>query len=122
MPNKRNLIPINKRTKSEARELSKKGGQKSGESRRQRKKLRDHLRELLSLEEEDGLTVQDKILRALVRQSQEGNVRAFEVIRDTIGEKPIEKTENLNPIAIVNNNLPSIEKLAELRERLKVES
>jgi hypothetical protein len=57
-----------------------------------------------------------------VKQCQEGNVRAFEVIRDTIGEKPIEKLENLNPIAIVNNNLPSIDKLAELRERLKVES
>lgn len=37
MANEQNLIPLNKRTKSEQREYQKKGGQKSGEVRRQKK-------------------------------------------------------------------------------------
>ncbi len=36
MANEENLIPVTKRTKSEAREISKKGGQASGAARRKR--------------------------------------------------------------------------------------
>ena len=36
MANEQNLIPVTKRTKSEAREISKKGGIKSGEARRKK--------------------------------------------------------------------------------------
>ena len=37
MANEQNLIPLNKRTKSEQREYARKGGKKSGEVRRKRK-------------------------------------------------------------------------------------
>lgn len=49
MANEQNLIPMNKRTKSEQREYTKKGGQKSGEVRRQRKAMKEQMEMLLSL-------------------------------------------------------------------------
>lgn len=41
MANEENLIPTNKRSKSEVREIGRKGGIKSGESRRKRKAVRE---------------------------------------------------------------------------------
>ena len=41
MANEQNSIPWNKRTESEQREYAKKGGQKSGEVRRQRKAMKE---------------------------------------------------------------------------------
>lgn len=54
MANEKNLIPINKRTKSEQREYRKKGGQKSGEVRREKKLLRELLEEALLKKTETG--------------------------------------------------------------------
>ena len=86
MANNENLIPI--RTKNEAREKGKKGGKKSGESRRERKQLREEL--LMLLSEND---MQSKLSLALINKALSGDVRAFEAIRDTIGEKPMDKHE-----------------------------
>lgn len=88
MANEKNLIPHNKRSKSEARENGRKGGIASGESRRKRKSLREQLEILL----ENGNT-QESIAVALVEKAMSGDVRAFEVLRDTIGEKPVDKVE-----------------------------
>ena len=84
--NPQNLIPANKRSKEEVRKNSSKGGKRSGESRRKRKQLREELLALLST----GNT-QKNISLALIDQALNGNVKAFETIRDTIGEKPVEK-------------------------------
>jgi hypothetical protein len=84
--NPQNLIPTNKRSKEEARRISSNGGKKSGEVRRKRKALREELLALLSA----GNT-QKNISLALIDQALNGNVKAFETIRDTIGEKPVEK-------------------------------
>lgn len=84
--NPQNLIPTNKRTKEEAKKISSKGGKRSGEVRRQRKTLREELLALLA----DGNT-QNKISTALIDEALNGNVKAFETIRDTIGEKPADK-------------------------------
>lgn len=84
--NPQNLVPTNKRSKEEARKISSNGGKKSGESRRKRKALREELLALLSA----GNT-QKNISLALIDQALNGNVKAFETIRDTIGEKPVEK-------------------------------
>ena len=86
MANNENLKPI--RSTSEARERGKNGGKKSGESRRERKQLREEL--LLLLSEND---MQAKLSLALINKALSGDVRAFETIRDTIGEKPIDKHE-----------------------------
>ena len=97
MANNENLKPV--RTKSEAREKGKKGGKKSGEVRAQRKTLREELIALLETKIEDK-TIQEKISFSLIQEAISGNVKAFETIRDTIGEKPIEQIQNINPPVI----------------------
>jgi len=87
MANESNLDII--RTKNEAREKGRIGGIKSGESRRQRKTLREELLALLS----KGDT-QERISLAQLEKALNGDTKAFEVIRDTIGEKPTDKVEN----------------------------
>ena len=86
MSNEQNLKPV--RSKEEARERGSKGGKKSGEARREKKLLKEELMLLLA----QGDT-QAKISLALIEEAIKGNVKAFEVIRDTIGEKPINKQE-----------------------------
>jgi hypothetical protein len=86
MPNVDNLQPV--RSKKEARERGKIGGQKSGEARREKKQLREELILLLQ-----ASNTQEKISVALINEALKGNVKAFEVIRDTIGEKPVSKSE-----------------------------
>ena len=86
MSNKENLKPI--RTKNETREKGRKGGIKSGEVRRKRKALREEL--ILLLETNN---YNQKISLAMIKEAKAGNVKAFEVIRDTIGEKVKENIE-----------------------------
>lgn len=82
----KNLIPTNKRSKDEARKLGQKGGKKSGEVRRMRKTLKEQL--LLLLKEGD---IQENLCLALIEKALNGDTKAFQIIRDTIGEKPIEQ-------------------------------
>ena len=89
MAGKENLRPVS--SKDEARERGRKGGLASGEARRKRKTLKEELILMLS----DG-DVQQKISIALINEAINGNnagsvTKAFEVIRDTIGEKPVDK-------------------------------
>lgn len=78
--NDENLKPV--RSEREAREKGKKGGIKSGEKRRERRQLKEEL--ILLLEYKD---TQKKITTALINKALKGDIKAFEVIRDTIGEK-----------------------------------
>ena len=86
-----NLKPVTKRSKEEAREISKKGGIRSGKVRRERKKLKEEL--LLLLSEGDN---NRRMSLAIFERALNGDTKAFEVIRDTIGEKPKEQIENTN--------------------------
>lgn len=86
--NMNNLIPNSKRSPEEVRENGRKGGIKSGETRRKRKTLREELLALLETEQ-----YQKKISLSLIKQAVDGNTKAFEVIRDSIGEKPSDKLE-----------------------------
>ena len=91
--NEKNLIPNSERSPSEVRENGKKGGIASGEARRKRKTLKEELLLMLS----DG-DIQEKISVALINEAIKGNnagsvTKAFEVIRDTIGERPVEKVQ-----------------------------
>ena len=84
--NEKNLIPNSERSPSEVRENGKKGGIASGEARRKRKTLKEELLLILS----EGET-QQSVTLALIEKAMSGDTKAFEVIRDTIGEKPIDK-------------------------------
>lgn len=89
MANKKNLKPL---TTEKAREIGKKGGIASGKAKKQRKTLRDEL--LLILSEKN---TQNKISIALIEKAIKGDTKAFEIIRDTIGEKPVEQVQELKP-------------------------
>lgn len=88
MANEKNLVSLAERTTSEQREIAKAGGVASGEARRKRKSLREELELLL----ENGDT-QESVAVALIEKAIKGDVKAFEVLRDTIGEKPVDKVE-----------------------------
>ena len=84
MAGKDNLRPVS--SKEEARERGRKGGLASGEARRKRKTLKEELLLMLS----EGET-QQSVTLALIEKAMSGDTKAFEVIRDTIGERPIDK-------------------------------
>lgn len=90
-----NLIPANKRSKEEVRKNSAKGGRKSGEVRRQKKLLKDCLDELLQREWEnrqgEKMSGSEAISVAVFKKALAGDMKAFEIVRDTAGQKPIDK-------------------------------
>ena len=88
MAGKENLVSLGDRTTEEQRKIARQGGIKSGEVRRARKTLKETL--LLMLEE--GNT-QNDITLALLQKALNGDTKAYEVIRDTVGEKPTDKIE-----------------------------
>lgn len=75
-------------TSEQAREYGRKGGLKRAENEKKRKTLREELLLLLKTNQ-----YQKKISLSLIKQALDGNTKAFEVIRDTIGEKPNDKLE-----------------------------
>ena len=83
-----NLKPFNELTEEEQREIARKGGKASGEARAKRKTLKEEL--LLLLSEGD---TQQKVSLAVLQEALNGNIKAFETIRDTIGEKPKENID-----------------------------
>jgi hypothetical protein len=86
--NEQNLIPTTKRTKSEAREIGKKGGKASGKARRDKRTFREALELALSIG-----NVKSDIVGAQIEKALKGDTKAFEVIRDTVGEKPKDKID-----------------------------
>lgn len=75
-------------TSEEARINGRKGGIASGKARAARKTLKEELLTLLA----NGDT-QEKISLSLIQKAMQGDTKAFEVIRDTVGEKPVDKVE-----------------------------
>ena len=102
MANKQNLkIPTSK----EARENGRKGGIASGEARRKKKLLKECIDCLLEEDvEENGKTMSgaEALAVKLFEEARNGNVKAFEVLRDTAGQKPAEKVvvSNIDPDVI----------------------
>lgn len=84
--NEQNLKPI--RTTERARELQEKAAQKQRENIARRKTLKETL--LIMLEHNN---TQDNITLALLDKALKGDTKAYEVIRDTIGEKAPDKLE-----------------------------
>ena len=88
MANEGNLIPLNKRSKEVQREIQEKGRKANKEKWEARKTLKEELLLLLS----QGNT-QAELSLSLIQKALTGDTKAFEVIRDTIGEKPSDKVE-----------------------------
>lgn len=95
MANEQNLKPFNERTESEQRAIQKKGGEASGRSRREKRDLRQALEMLLEKDftDKNGKTISgaEAVTVKLFEKAMKGDVRAFETLRDTVGQKPVEK-------------------------------
>lgn len=88
-------------------------GRASGKKRRQLRTLREELLVLLS-ETTPGpngrdMTVQEGITASLVKRAMDGDTKAYEIIRDTIGQKPVES---------VTINTPDRGIMDEIRKRM----
>lgn len=95
--NDENLIPNSQRSPSELREMTRKGGIASGKARRKKKEMREELIAILEEKITDSkgkkVKIQRSILLAQVKEALKGKTKAAEFIRDTIGEKPVDKQE-----------------------------
>lgn len=121
MANEQNLIPWNKRTENEQREYAKKGGQKSGEVRRQRKAMKEQMEMLLALPfkqqkqlnfmknlgiEEDEIDNQMALIVALYGKALKGDVQAFNAIREVTQD---DRTTSQEERVQIINDLPEEE-------------
>lgn len=108
----KNLIPTNKRSKEEARELGRKGGQRSGEVRREKKMLRELAEEKLLEKMSNGKTMQDNLITKAASLAFSNNAKLsevlkfFEIMRDTSGQKPVDKVAHTDS---EGKDIPSIE-------------
>ena len=89
-----NTQNLKRLTSEEAREYGRKGGIASGKARAIRKTFKEAINDNL-----DDKTLADMI-KAMIKETKKGNTRAFELLRDTVGEKPIEQVQNINPPVI----------------------
>lgn len=115
-PNSRkNLIPITSKT---ARELGRRGAEVSNAVQKRAKTFAEELRILLEAEITNGkgekVTTRKAISTALVKKAIMGDKGAYEQIRDTVGEKPTEKVEQ-----VVITPEVDFDKLAALRKALR---
>ena len=93
MANEQNLIPGNKRTLSERRALAKKAGIASGKARREKAEFKKLIEIALQEEYKDGMTNAEAMVISMISKALEGDTKAFEVLRDTAGQKPVDKIE-----------------------------
>ena len=107
---KENLKPC--RTTEEARERGRKGGINSGKRKKEKKKLKEIAEMLLDMKAPDDIIARFEqlypdldakemtnrlaIVQRLILNALAGDNKAFELLRDQIGEKPKEEIVNTN--------------------------
>lgn len=98
MANEENLINLRDRSPEERKEIARKGAEATNKLLKERKTFREELLILLS----QGDT-QKRISLAMLEKAMKGDTKAFEVLRDTVGEKPVDKVEA--DVGITNINI-----------------
>ena len=92
MANKKNLKPQAHKLTVEEQSA---GGKASGKARAEKRDLRKALEMLLEREYKDKsgktLTGTEAITAKLFEQAMKGNIKAFETIRSTVGQDPVQK-------------------------------
>ena len=105
---RKNLIPTSQLTETERKELARKGGLASARARRKKKDLQDMLSTLLAtpatpemvekasalgIDASDADTLYDALCVALFGKALSGDAYAFQLIRDSAGDKPTDRSE-----------------------------
>lgn len=106
------LIPLNKRTKEEVKEITRRGGINSGKARRNKALLKDCINILMEQKVVDPksgkkITGAEQLsvnlwLKALSEMDTAKAAKAFEVLRDTSGQKPADKIEQTNTNIVID--------------------
>ena len=89
-----NLIPFDKRSENEARELGRKGGIKSGEVRREKATMLSTLRKLLDEEAKNGMTYREMATLGLIKGAVKGNALNYKTMIELLGETKGEDNSN----------------------------
>ena len=118
MGNEQNLKPFTSdQSREKAVENGRKGGVASGEARRRKRDLRLALELLLEKEYTDKegkvMTGAEAITAKLFEQAMKGNVKAFETIRSTVGQDPVQKVEQVNFDADYQQSVEYVRQLME---------
>lgn len=105
MPNEKNLIPFNKRTEDEQREIARQGGIASGAARRRKRSMREAADYYLSLPEtdrrrvnamlRDGIGAEDidnqmAVVMGIAESAKRGNPQAASVLLKMLGEDTVQ--------------------------------
>lgn len=90
-----NLKPQNTRTKEEQRKIASKGGKASVKARREKKLLKECFDILLDKEFTDKkgkkATGAETLALTVFQKAQRGDLKAFEIVRDTSGQGVVQK-------------------------------
>lgn len=96
MANEQNLVKGDEAHTLTAEEASR-GGKRSAEVRREKRELRKALEFLMEQDITDKKgntkTGTEAMALAVFQKALKGDIKAFEVVRDTVGQKPIEKVQ-----------------------------
>lgn len=84
---------LDERTPEERTRIARMGQAASTKRKAELRPLKDELKILLSLSKYGDVSNQEKLCFALLEKGLAGDTKAFEAIRDTIGQKPAEKRE-----------------------------
>ena len=88
------LVKNSDLTPQERRERASKAGKASVEARRKKKTLKELLDIALAMPSGEGSkTNAESIVASMINAAMAGDVKAFVAIRDSIGEKPVNKVE-----------------------------
>ena len=94
-----NIKPITDSETAKARGHN--GGVRSGQVRREKRSLRESLINLLEYKNMEG-SGYERAAIALFNKVLAGDTKAFELLRDSIGEKPIDRKEVSASFDVVN--------------------
>ena len=123
----KNLKPMNTRSLDERREIGRKGGLAYGENQKRKQTMQDCMQALLELTmskdkarkdigeiaeyASDNPTLMEILNLVQIREAQNGSSKAFELVRDSAGYKPIECHE-ISAEIMTDNDRALLEKVA----------
>ena len=123
MANENNLISLRDRTQRERKEIASKGAKAANKKKADKKKFAElfnsYLEKKVTNEQikeqmkqfgfkDKECTNKNAIVFAQYKEALKGSTQAFIAVRDTMGEKPIEQIQNINP-PVINIERPKDE-------------
>lgn len=127
MTGEKNLITTAMLTEDEQRDFSSKGGKASGAARRRKKEMRELAKIMLDCEAsssmkeaikkvfpdlaDEDITVSAAILAKQADKAAKGDIKSAEFLRDTSGQKPTEKVDNVSSDGSMTPSRISVEKI-----------